>query len=175
MEVSETLSLLKHFAVNGLKTDIELKFAHNEPEFELFWRPERVAAGGLICCKTTISLSPIPSSFRDFLSSIRGTPLKTIRISEAGNPDSTSQKALKFSNSNSSETSKLNIKSVSVETVTFIFGKFFYWIFLFAQKFSRVLYHNVLLLCQNFKRKSKQKFCLCSHKSQLICIVFKFF
>uniref|UniRef100_A0A1A9Z4W6 Uncharacterized protein n=1 Tax=Glossina pallidipes TaxID=7398 RepID=A0A1A9Z4W6_GLOPL len=46
---------------------------------------------------------------------IKGLPLKTTIICEFFIPDSTSQNALKFSNSRSSETSRKNILSVSVQ------------------------------------------------------------
>lgn len=73
-----------------------------------------------MCCKMTASPSRIPYAFRDFLLSIRGIPLNAMTISVAGNPVSTSQNALKFSNSKSSDTSRTKIKSVNVVTVTFI-------------------------------------------------------
>lgn len=69
---------------------------------------------------TITSPSPTPSSFNVFLSSNSGVPLKFKVISFAGNPDSISQNALKFSSSRSSETSSTNISSLSVVTVTFI-------------------------------------------------------
>lgn len=73
-----------------------------------------------MCWRITASPSRIPWSFKVLRLSSRGIPLKAITISEAGKPDSISQKALKFSNSSSSDTSSTNIKSVRVVTVTFI-------------------------------------------------------
>lgn len=73
-----------------------------------------------MCCSTTTSPSLTPNSFNDFLSSTSGRPLKTINSSGPGKPDSTSQNALKFSNSRSSDTSNVKIWSVNVVTVIFI-------------------------------------------------------
>lgn len=75
-----------------------------------------------------MSPSWMPHSFSDFLSSVRGRPLNAMQISGAGNPVSTSQKALKFSSSKSSLTSKTNKSSDRVVTVTFIFKTVKIWI-----------------------------------------------
>lgn len=80
----------------------------------------RLEADCTMWISTTTSPSCTPWSFRDFLSSRSGVPLKFKVISFAGKPDSISQNALKFSNSRSSDTCKTKISSLRVVTVTFM-------------------------------------------------------
>lgn len=83
----------------------------------LAWRLE---PEGTKWINTMTSPSFTPRAFSDFLSSSSGVPFKCRMISLAGKPDSISQKALKFSNSNSSDTCKTNSSSFKVVIVTFI-------------------------------------------------------
>ena len=62
----------------------------------------------------------ICNTLTDLVSPMSGRPLRTMMISALGTPDSTAQKALKFSNSKSSLTSKLKMASVRVVTVILI-------------------------------------------------------
>lgn len=92
----------------------------------LAWRLE---PEGTRWINTITSPSFTPRAFNDFLSSSSGVPFKCRMISLAGKPDSISQKALKFSSSNSSDTCKTKSSSFKVVIVTFIveFGWLLLW------------------------------------------------